>query len=447
MTECNSDYLFNYYPKRKLSVDFHGGNLTSDSGLLLIRQADETLQLTQGLASCIEDWRNPFFIVHTLGDQIRQRVYQICAGYEDADDCDHYRSDALFKVVCDRLPQKDPDLASQPTMSRLENKVNKQDLARLRKFFIDQFIASYKTPPTELILDVDGWADPTHGNQQQTFFHGFYDQYMYYPVQISEAESGIPLVVHLRPGNSHAGKGIRGILAWLIWRLRKAWPHVQITLRGDCGFSLPELIKICERMNVHYVLGIATNAVLTRKVDYLIDCARIQSHRTGEKVRLFDDVYYKAGSWKEPRRLIMKAEWLTQGPNTRFLITNRMEEAQTVYDEIYVQRAEDCENRIKEFKLGLKGDRLSCHKFVANQFRLYLFQAAYWLMLMVRKAAEGTPFERAQVNRLREQLIKVAGEVKQTVRRVWVHMASCFRWQEIFDLINHRLMQFRLTPS
>lgn len=447
MTECNSDYLFDYYPKRQLTVDFKGGNLTSDSGLLLIRQADESMQLTDGMASCIQDWRNPFFIVHTLCDQIRQRVYQICAGYEDADDCDHFRSDPLFKVACDRLPSKDPDLASQPTMSRLENRVSKQDLARLRKFFVDRFIASYDVPPAELILDVDGWADPTHGNQQLTFFHGFYDQHMYYPVQISEAESGIPLVVHLRPGNSHAGKGIRGILAWLIWRLRKAWPHVKITLRGDCGFSLPELIKVCERMKIEYVLGIASNAVLKRKVDFLLDCARMQSYQTGMKARLFDDVYYQAGSWDEPRRLIMKAEWLEQGANTRFLITNRMEDAQTLYDKIYVQRAEDCENRIKEFKLGLKGDRLSCHDFEANQFRLYLFQAAYWLLLEVRKAAAGTPFERAQVHRLREQLIKVAGEVKQTVRRVWVHMASSFRWQEIFHLINRRLAQSRLATS
>jgi len=447
MTECNSDILFNYYPKRQLSVDFAGGNLTSDAGLLLVRQADETLSLTKGLASCIADWRNPFFITHTLTDQVRQRVYQICAGYEDADDCDYFRRDPLFKTLCDRLPEKDADLASQPTMSRLENRVSKEDLARLRKYFVDQFIASYTEPPEELILDVDGWADPTHGCQQMTFFHGFYDQYMYYPVQINEAQSGCPLVVHLRPGNSHAGKGIRGILAWLIWRLRQTWPSVRITLRADSGFSLPELMKICERLKIHYVFGIAGNNVLKRKVDYLLDCARLQYHQTGCKARLFDDVYYCAGSWAEPRRVIMKAEWLEKGENARFLVTNRLEEAQELYDQIYVQRAEACENRIKEFKLGLKGDRLSCHDFEANQFRLILFQAAYWLMLSIRKAAAGTPLERAQVSRIREQLIKVAAQVKETVRRVWIHLASSFRWQDLFNLINTRLAMPRFSKG
>lgn len=445
MTECQPDYLFNYYPKHQLSVDFDGGNLTSDGGLLLIRQADETLGLTEGLASCIRDWRSPLLITHTLTDQVRQRVYQICAGYEDADDCDSFRKDPLFKIVCDRLPQTDPDLASQPTMTRLENRVSKEDLARLRKFFVDRFIASYPTPPQELILDVDGWDDPTHGSQQMTFFHGYYEQHMYYPVQINDAQSGRPLVVHLRPGNSHAGKGIRGILAWLIWRLRKAWPQVRITVRGDCGFSLPELLNLFERLKIDYVVGIAGNDVLKRKVDYLLDRARLHYHRTGNKARLFDDVYYRAGSWKEPRRLIMKAEWLEKGENARFLITNRGENAQEIYDKIYVQRAEACENRIKEFKRGLKGDRLSCHDFDANQFRLILVQAAYWLMIAVREAAAGTPWERAQVSRIREQLIKVGAQVKETVRRVWVHLATSFRWQEVFGLINARLAKPRFA--
>jgi len=431
MTHCSTELLFDFYPQKPVSVDFEGGDLTSDAGLLLVRQADEKRGLTAGLAAGIEDWRNPFFIVHTLTDQVRQRVYQICAGYEDADDCDSLRGDPLLKITCDRLPRKDPDLASQPTMSRLENHVTRQDVSRLRKFFVDQFIASYATPPEELVLDVDGWDDPTHGAQQLTFFHGYYEHHMYYPVQISEARSGRPVVVQLRPGNSHAGKGVRGILAWLIWRLRKAWPEVRITLRGDCGFSLPEIMNLCERLRIDYVLGIATNEVLKRKVEDLLESARLQYCRTGIKARRFDDVYYQAKTWKEPRRVIMKAEWLEKGENARFVITNRLDDAQALYDEVYVQRAEACENRIKEFKRGLKADRLSCHEFFANQFRLYLFQAAYWLMLEVREAAVDTEFEHAQVFRLREQLLKVGARVKETARRVWVHLASAFPWKEI----------------
>ena len=439
MTDCSTQLTFDFYRESKLSVDFQGGDLTSDAGLLLVRQADEGLGLTEGLASCIRDWRNPLFILHTLRDQIRQRVYQLCAGYEDADDCDDLRKDPLLKVACDRLPETDPDLASQPTMSRLENHVTREDLSRLRRFFVEKFIDSYSTAPKELILDVDGWDDPAHGYQQLTFWHGYFDQRMYYPVQISEAKTGRPLVLHLRPGNSHAGKGIQGILAWLIWRLRRAWPAVRIVLRGDCGFSLPELIGICERLHVEYVLGIATNAVLKRKAAELQEQARLAWHRTGQKVRFFDDVYYAAQTWALPRRVIIKAEHLSQGPNLRFVVTNRFEDPKALYDDIYVQRGEACENRIKELKCGVKADRLSCHDFWANQFRLYLSLAAYWLMLAVRDAAVGTPFECAQVPRLRDQLIKLGARIRQTTRRVWVHIASSCPWKEVLQLLSARL--------
>jgi hypothetical protein len=324
-------------------------------------------------------------------------------------------------------------------MSRLENHVTREDLSRLRRFFVEKFIDSYSTAPEELILDVDGWDDPAHGYQQLTFWHGYFDQRMYYPVQISEAKTGRPLVLHLRPGNSHAGKGIKGILAWLIWRLRRAWPAVRIVLRGDCGFSLPELIRICERLHVEYVLGITTNAVLKRKAAELQEQARLAWHRTGQKVRFFDDVYYAAKTWALPRRVIIKAEHLPDGPNLRFVVTNRFEDPKALYDDIYVQRGEACENRIKELKCGLKADRLSCHDFRANQFRLYLSLAAYWLMLAVRDAAVGTPFECAQVPRLRDQLIKLGARIRQTTRRVWVHIASSCPWKEVLQLLSARL--------
>jgi len=439
MTDCTTQLSFDFYTRSRLSVDFRGGDLTSDAGVLLLRQADEGLGLTEGFASCIRDWRNPFFIVHTLTDQVRQRVYQISAGYEDADDCDALRKDPIFKIACERLPRKDADLASQPTMSRLENHVTEKDLSRLRRFFLEKFIDSYSSPPVELILDVDGWDDPAHGHQQLTFWHGYFGQQMYYPVQISEAETGRPVLVHLRPGNSHAGKGIQGLLAWLFWRLRKVWPGVRITLRGDCGFSLPELRQVCERFQVEYVLGISTNEVLKRKAADLQERARLEWYRTGQKVRLFDDVYYAAQSWDEPRRVIMKAEHLPKGPNLRFLVTSRLDDPQELYDQVYVQRGEDCENRIKELKCGLKADRLSCHDFLANQFRLYLFTAAYWLMLRVREAAVDTPFERAQVPRLREQIIKLGARVRQTTRRVWIHIASACPWKEVFEILCTRL--------
>jgi hypothetical protein len=223
-----------------------------------------------------------------------------------------------------------------------------------------------------------------------SLFHGYYGHQIYFPVLINEAKTGYPLILQLRAGNSHAGKGVLGLLRWLFWRLRKAWPNVTIILRGDGGFSLPEIINLCERKGVKYVFGFSNNAVLKRKINYLLDLARLEYFRTQEKARIFDDVYYAAKTWGKPRRIVMKAEWLEKGANPRFLVTNLEIEAQELYDNFYVQRGATSEHRIKEFKLGLNADRLSCRKFIVNQFRLFLCQAAYILMLELRSAAKET---------------------------------------------------------
>ena len=221
------------------------------------------------------------------------------------------------------------------------------------------------------------------------------------------SQSCSQLSLELRAGNSHPGKGVSGILRWLFWRLKKAWPQVKIILRGDGGFSLPEVMRLCERSEVKYAFGFTTNAVLKRKISYLLDLARLQYLRTEEKARLFDDVYYAAKSWDEPRRIIMKAEWLEKGANPRFVVTNMVSEAEELYDQFYVQRGASSEHRIKELKLGIKVDRLSCQSFMVNQFRLFLSQAAYVLMLSLREAAEGTKLETASVTTLRERIMKI----------------------------------------
>ncbi len=197
---------------------------------------------------------------------------------------------------------------------------------------VERFIQSHRQAPEEIILDIDAWDAQTHGHQQLSLFHGYYGHKMYFPVLINEASSGYPLILQLRAGNSHSGKGIAGILRWLFWRLKRAWPKVKIILRGDAGFSLPELIRLCERSGVGYAFGFTSNAVLKRKISYLLDQARLQYLRTGEKARLFDDVYYAAESWPAPRRVIMKAEWLEKGPNPRFVVTNLLTPAKALYD-------------------------------------------------------------------------------------------------------------------
>lgn len=439
MTECSTQLDLDFYKKSDLRVDFSGGDLTSDAGLLLVAQADERLGLCRALASCIGEWRQPGRIRHTLEDQIRQRIYQIAAGYEDADDCDLLRSDWALKVACGRLPSSEGDLASQPTMSRLENQVMLRELRAMMKQYVEAFIASFESAPHEIVLDIDGWDDPTHGEQQLSLFHGYYDQHMYYPVQVSDAKSGRPILVVLRAGNSPAGKGCAAYLRWLFWRLRKAFPQSRVILRGDCGFSLPELMLLCERSKVGYVLGISSNEVLKRKAQYLQEMARLQFLRTGKKARLFDDVYYAASTWAEPRRVLFKAEHLPLGPNLRFVVTDQFDDPGSLYDDFYVMRGEECENRIKEFKRGLKADRLSCHRFEANQLRLVLHQAAYWLLLEIRRAAKGTVFEKTQVEGLRSFLIKLGARINQSARRVWVRIASACPHQQIIALIARRL--------
>ncbi|MEM6838920.1 MAG: IS1380 family transposase [Cyanobacteria bacterium P01_C01_bin.120] len=440
MTECQSELALDFYPVRPLQVQFSGLDLSSDAGLLLVRQAEEHLGICRGLAGCIAEWRDSSKLVHPLIDLVSQRIYQIVGGYEDANDSNQMRHDPIYKIACDRLPVVgEQALASQPTMTRLENHVSRPENAQMRRFFVDHFIAQYETPPCELWLDIDGWDAPTYGEQQLSLFHGYYGQSMYFPVLINEASRGYPLVLQLRAGNSHPGKGVAGLLRWLFWRLKRAWPDVKLYFRADAGFALPEILRVCERSQVGYVIGFGSNAVVKRKIEARLEQARIVTCLTGAKARLFDDAYYQAGSWEAPRRLVMKAEWLLKGPNPRFVITNLDHPPRVLYDHLYVQRGADSEHRIKELKLGIQATRLSCQTFVANQFRLLLSQAAYVLMVTLRQAAHGTQFATAQVTRLRSALIKGAARVQVSVRRVLVELPACSPFAADIRTIAQRL--------
>ena len=425
MTVCQTKLPFDFYQARPLMVEFSDLELSSEAGILLARQAEERLKVCEGMANCVDEWRDPDKLTHSLEQLISQRVYQLIGGYEDANDSNQLRHDPIYKIACGRLPTPNEDqLASQPTISRLENHVSQGEISKLRRLFVERFIDSYEHPPKEVVLDIDGWDAPTHGNQQLSFFHGYYRQHMYFPVLINEASSGYPLVLQLRAGNSHPGKGVSGLLRWLFWRLKRAWPGVRLILRADAGFSLPEIIRTCERSGVGYAVGYASNAVVQRKIAPLLEQARVVACLTGEKARFFDDVYYAAASWQQPRRLVMKAEWLPKGANPRFVLTNLELPAQELYDQFYVQRGATSEHPIKELKRALQAHRLSCQTFVANQFRLLLVQAAYCLMLALRHAAVGTRLAQAQVGRLRSTVIKVAARVKVSARRVLVELAA-----------------------
>jgi hypothetical protein len=323
MKELAANLPFNFATQKPLEVKFSGLDLSSDAELLLVKQAEENLKICEGIANCLEDNREQHKVKHPLFQLVSQRIYQIAAGYEDTNDSNYLRHDPIFKIICDKIPRIGGELlASQPTISRLENQITKQEIKAIRRFFIDKFIQNHPEDPQQIVLDIDGFDAFTHGHQQLSLFHGYYGHQIYFPVLINEATSGYPLILQLRAGNSHAGKGVLGLLRWLFFRLRKAWPDVKIILRGDGGFSLPEIINLCERKEVKYVFGFSNNAVLKRKINYLLDLARLEYFRTQEKARLFDDVYYAAKTWGKPRRIVMKAEWLDKGANPRFLVTN-----------------------------------------------------------------------------------------------------------------------------
>jgi hypothetical protein len=425
MTVCTTELPYDFYAQRSLIVQFSDLELSADAGILLARQAEAQVQVCEGIAACIEEWRDPNKITHSLHQLVSQRVYQLVGGYEDANDSNQLRHDPIYKIACGRLPLAEQDLlASQPTITRLENHISKREVAKMRSRLVEGFINRYPVAPAEIVLDIDGWDDPTHGEQQLSCFHGYYGQHMYFPVLINEASSGYPLVLQLRAGNSHPGKGVAGLLRWLFWRLQRAFPGVRLILRADAGFSLPEILQVCERSAVGYAIGFTRNAVTTRKMADLLERARLQFVQTQQKARLFDDVYYAASTWDAPRRLVMKAEWLPKGPNPRFVLTNLELPPQALYDTFYVQRGSASEHRIKELKLGIQADRLSCSTFIANQFRLLLAQAAYILLLTMRQAASGTQFANAQVERLRAMLIKGAARVRVSTRRVLVELAA-----------------------
>lgn len=440
MTECASELPYDFYSHRSLVVQFSDLELSSDAGILLARQAEEQVQVCRGLAECIDEWRDTNKIKHSLGQLVSQRVYQLVGGYEDANDSNVLRHDPIYKIACERLPVASEELlASQPTITRLENHVTKREVSAMRSRMVEGFINRYKSAPREIVLDMDGWDDPTHGQQQLSCFHGYFGQHMYFPVLINEASSGYPLVLQLRAGNSHLGIGVTGILRWLFWRLKRAWPGVRIILRADAGFSLPEILQVCEPYEVGYAIGFAPNGVLEQKIADLLERARLQCVQTQQKARLFDDVYYSAATWDYPRRLVMKAEWLPKGPNPRFVLTNLDLAPQVLYDTFYVQRGSDSEHRIKELKLGIQADRLSCSSFIANQFRLLLAQAAYILLLTIRQAATGTQLATAQVNRLRQCLVKIAARVSVSVRRVLVQLSAHCPFATEIALISQRL--------
>jgi hypothetical protein len=446
MTECNDAPLrFSRIGPKSVVADFNGGRLTTEAGVLLLREVGQRLGLFEALDHAIPDPRWLPIVVHDQRSMLAQRIVALALGYEDLNDHQALRSDPALQLAAGKVSDEGGLLASPPTLCRLENRVDRRSLIRIAEVLVAQFIASHPRPPESLILDFDATDDPIHGEQEGRFFHGYYDHHRFLPLYVFCGDE--LLAAYLRPSDIDASKHARAVLKLLARKLRAAWPGVRITIRGDSGFCRWRPMRWCDSQGIGYVLGLARNVALQREARDWIERAERQFHRTGRPRRIFGSFSYAAGSWDRPRRVIAKAEHNAQGANPRFVVTNVPGDPQELYEDVYCQRGE-MENRIKEQQLGLFADRTSCHRFPANQFRLLLSSAAYVLVQALRREAlAGTELARAQVGTIRLKLLKVAARVMVTARRVVFHLASSYPYRAVYCEALERLMGGRLPAA
>ncbi len=418
---------------KPVHVGFDGGRLTSDGGILLLAAVEQRLKIAERLAACIEDPRDPNRVVHQFAEMIRYRALLIAAGYPDGNDCNALKSDPVFKMAIGRLPDSGQDLCSQPTISRLENLPGPTALKRMMVTMIDVFCDSFDPVPRRILLDIDDTEDAVHGGQQLALFNAHYDSRCFLPIHIYEATTGKPVAVILRAGKTPDGAEVALILRHVIGHIRARWPAVEIIVRGDSHYGRPEAMEWCERNRIGYIFSLAGNSVLLRQISPLAEDAALgRLAGEGDKVRRYDDFRYAAKSWKVERRVIARVEAGPQGADSRFVVTNLPGLPKTLYKKVYCARGQ-AENLIKAHKLHLASGRTSCTKATANQFRLLIHTAAYWLMLALRGVAPRTSFWRdAQFDTIRLGLIKVAGRVTETVTRIKLALPTFFPYQAGF---------------
>ena len=410
---------------KTVELDCDGGRLSSDAGLVLLHDPDEQLGLTRDLAAVLRDPRDPRRVDFTLHDLLKQRVLQIAAGYEDANDANTLRHDPIFKVLLDRLPESGPPLASQPTISRFENRVSRTELYRLARVFVEQFIASYARPPKLIVLDFDDTEDPAHGEQEHIRYDGYYGGYCFLPLHVYEGLSG-RLITTIFKAKRFSAAQMLGVLKRLLKCLRQAWPDTLMIVRGDSHFAYPEVMQWIEaQAHLHYVTGLTSNRVLQKLAHEVVEQAKRAYARDGGKVTRFHSTRYQAGTWSRPRRVVIKVEVSAQGVNTRFVVTDlEQARAKVLYRQLYCARGQ-AENEIKEHKRYLKSDRTSCHRFEANQFRLFLHSAAYVLLDTLRREVfKGTPWACVTMETLQLRLLKLGARVQEFTDRIKIALPS-----------------------
>ena len=432
MDNTTLDLVFPAVGSRDVVSRNDGGDITSDAGLLLVSLADKKLGLTQAISDAILDSREQGKVVHGIIEMSRERIYAICQDYEDANDLDTLRHDPALKMACKRLPKTGEALASQPTISRFENMPGAQDQVRMAVGMAQRVISQLPAQTRRVIIDVDPTDDPCHGQQQLEFFNGHYGVHCFLPIHIHiTGDDGRQRILGsvLRPGNSGATKGLYSALRIAIRLVREQLPDVQIILRADSAFGVCNVLNFSEDMGIDYILGMKGNNVLHDLSAPVQMDACLKYKAEGNGCREYGSVSYKAGSWRNALRVVVKAE-ITQGElNPRFVVTSLEKLSDMEAYEFYCGRGEQ-ENRIKEMKLDLASGRTSCHSFLANQFRLLMHTAACMLMGVLQESLAGTRWAKTQIGTLRTRLLKVGARVVQTARKIWFHLPSSFPAQD-----------------
>ena len=418
-------FTFPAVARKKVSAAFDGGMLSSNGGVLLLRNVEKRIGIAQRLSACLKDKRDPDLIKHTVEEMLRLRVLAIAAGHEDANDFDRLRYDPIFKMAAGRSPADGDPLCSQPTLSRLENAPSRTELGRMMLAMIDQFCSSYSRAPKSIILDIDDTLDAVHGNQQLSLFNANYDERCFLPIHIYEGTTGKPVAMILREGKTPSGKEVRTILRHVIKRIRSRWSKVGILVRGDSHYGRDEAMQWCEQQGVDYIFGFATNAVLATMLRDKADAICVERATSGaQKLRGFAKLRYGAKSWTCERRLVARLEATEKGLDIRYIVTSLKGSAKHLYQTVYCARGE-MENFIKLHKTQLASDRTSCRDPRANQFRLILHTAAYWLLHTVRNAVpKRSPLFRAEFATLRLHLIKIAARVVEGAARIRISLPT-----------------------
>jgi hypothetical protein len=467
-TGCSEQLTFWDLGTQQVTVDFTGGRVVTDAGLLPIRLLDKELGVLSEIARRLPDPRAQQFVTHTREALLTQEVYQILAGYPDGNDAQALRADPLFQTLVDVSPTEEQPLASGSTLNRFHHAFTRrqaevpleerpvlgevdaaqsQRLRLLNAYLPELFIRTRRTQPRFVILDIDPSDDPTHGQQVLSFFHGYFDQYQYFPLFVFDGETGFPLAAWLRPGTVHASCGAVSTLRTIVEALRAAWPDVVILVRGDTGLAVPELYAYCEREGLLYAFGYSSNAVLKeRTAQALSDLETYYAcyqHREPEVQRFEVIEDYQAESWSRPRRIVAKIEINRHGTNRRFTVTNLSGQGQGIYRGFYVQRGDVPEKPIGELKNGLHMDRLSFHRFRANGLKLLEHTLAYALVVLHREATAALPeVAKAEVSTLRQRLWKVGAVVQTSVRRIWFHIAASWPHRELLVRVHQAVQQF-----